>query len=67
VDSDRLKKLESQLAFLERQYDELNGVVIAQGKIIARLEGELSRASDALRTAELERIRGANARPPHYQ
>lgn len=65
--NERLEKLETSLAFLEKQYDELNEVVTAQNKRIARLEAELTRASDALATAELERIRADSKRPPHYQ
>jgi len=64
---DRLEKVESQLAFLERQYDELNSVVIEQGKTIARLQAELGRASDSLRSVEIDRIRANNPKPPHYQ
>lgn len=63
----RIEKLESSLAFLEKQYDELNEVVTSQNKRIARLEAELARASDTLRTAELERIRADSKPPPHYQ
>lgn len=64
---DRLEKIESQLAFLERQYDELNSVVIQQSKTILRLQTLLDRATEALETAELERIRANNQKPPHYQ
>jgi uncharacterized coiled-coil protein SlyX len=64
---DRLHKLESHLAFLERQYDELNQVVIEQGRALARVQSELARASEALQTAEIERIRANNPKPPHYQ
>lgn len=63
----RLEKLESQLAFLERHYDELNAVVIEQGRALTRVQAELNRASEALQSAELERIRATNAKPPHYQ
>ena len=65
--NERLEKLETSLAFLEKQYDELNEVVTAQTKRLTRLEAELTRASDALRAAELERIRADSKRPPHYQ
>jgi uncharacterized coiled-coil protein SlyX len=65
--SERLEKIETQLAFLERQYDELNSVVIAQGRVLSKIQAELARASEALATAEIERIRGNNQKPPHYQ
>ena len=63
----RLEKLETSVAFLERQYEELNIVVVAQGKALARIQAELARATDALQTAEIERIRSNNPKPPHYQ
>lgn len=63
----RLEKLESHLAFLEQQYDDLNKVVIEQGRALARIQSELSRASEALQAAEIERIRANNPKPPHYQ
>jgi uncharacterized coiled-coil protein SlyX len=63
----RLQKLESNIAHLEHQYDELNKVVIEQSRSITRLQSELSRASETLRCAEIERIRANNPKPPHYQ
>lgn len=65
--SDRLERLETQIAFLERQYDELNQVVIDQSRLLARLQAELSRTSEALTGIELERIRANTQKPPHYQ
>jgi len=65
--NDRLEKLESQLAFLEKQYDDLNQVVIEQSRQIARLQAELGRATQTLSGIELERIRANNPKPPHYQ
>jgi uncharacterized coiled-coil protein SlyX len=64
---DRLQKLESHVAFLEKQYEDLNKVVIEQGRALARVQSELGRASEALRAAEIERIRANNPKPPHYQ
>ncbi|HUS35787.1 MAG TPA: SlyX family protein [Verrucomicrobiae bacterium] len=64
---DRIEKLESHVAFLERQYEELNQVVIEQGRALMRIQAELARASETLRTAEIERIRANNPKPPHYQ
>ena len=65
--SHRLEKIESHLAHLERQYEELNQVVIEQGKLLARLHKENAKVSDAVQTIELERIRANNPKPPHYQ
>jgi uncharacterized coiled-coil protein SlyX len=64
---ERLEKLESNLLHLERQYEELNQVVIEQGKLLARLQRDSAKVSDAVQTIELERIRANNPKPPHYQ
>ena len=63
----RLEKIESALAHLERQHEELNGVVVEQARLISRLQKEVARASDAMENQELERIRSNNQKPPHYQ
>ena len=65
--SERLEKIETHLAHLERQYEQLNQVVIDQGKLPARLLKEFTKTSDAVQTMELERIRANNQKPPHYQ
>lgn len=63
----RLAKIESALAHLERQHEELNGVVVTQAQLINRLQKEVARASEAMENQELERIRANNQKPPHYQ
>src|ERR1039457_4673629 len=65
--SRRTEKLESHLAHLEHQVDQLNGVVIEQGKLLERLKKEVQRQSTAMQTLELERIQSNNPKPPHYQ
>ncbi len=60
------EKAEAALAHLERQYDQLNAVVIAQARELARLQKRLEELGDSLDTQELERIRGTNPKPPHY-
>ena len=60
-------KIESHLAHLERQYEELNKVVIEQGRTIARLLKENTKVSSAVQAMELERVRANNPKPPHYQ
>lgn len=64
---ERLEILESHVAHLERQYEELNQVVIAQGKLLARLQKEAAKISDTMETIEGDRVRATNAKPPHYQ
>jgi uncharacterized coiled-coil protein SlyX len=65
--AERWAKMETHLAHLERQYDQLNQVVIEQGRLLARLEKENAKMSKALQTMELEKIRANNPKPPHYQ
>lgn len=64
---ERLAKIESHLAHLERQYEQLNNVVIEQGRLLARLQKENAKVSESVQTMELERIRTNNPKPPHYQ
>jgi SlyX protein len=65
--SARLSKLESNAAHLEHQVEQMNGVIVEQGKMIERLKKEVQRQSSAMETMEMERIKSNNARPPHYQ
>jgi len=65
--SQRIDKLESHLAHLEHQVEQLNGVVIEQGKLLDRLKKETQRQSGMMQTLELERIRSNVQKPPHYQ
>ena len=65
--STRLGKMESDLAHLEHQVEQLNGVIIAQGKLLERMKKEVSRQTSAMESLELERIKSNVTRPPHYQ
>jgi uncharacterized coiled-coil protein SlyX len=65
--SQRIDRLESHLAHLERQVEQLNGVVIEQGKLLDRLRKETQRQSSAMQTLELERMKTNVQKPPHYQ
>ncbi len=65
--AEQLESLESHIAHLERQYEQLNEVVIAQGRALARIQKELAKTSDAVQSMEVERIRVNNPKPPHYQ
>ena len=60
-----LERLEALVAHLERQYDELNGVVIQQGRELARVRQQLQRAAASLEGMELDRIKAHNPKPPH--
>ncbi len=65
--ANRLGTLESHLAHLEHQVDQMNGVILAQDKLLERLKKEVQRQTTAMETLELERIKDNNAKPPHYQ
>jgi SlyX protein len=65
--SRRTDRLEANLAHLEHQVEELNGVIIEQGKLLERLKKEVQRQSTAMQTLELERVKSNIAKPPHYQ
>jgi uncharacterized coiled-coil protein SlyX len=64
--SPRIEKLESHVAHLEHQVEQLNGVVIKQGKWLERLKKEVQWQSSTMETLELERIKAGNAKPPHH-
>jgi uncharacterized coiled-coil protein SlyX len=65
-DSTRLGKIESHVAHLEHQVEQLNVVVIEQGKLLERLKKEVQRQTSAMETMELERINANNLKPPHH-
>lgn len=66
-DSERFEKIETTLAHLERQYEQLNEVIIEQARQIKRLQSQQQRISETVETAELDRIKSTNPKPPHYQ
>ena len=67
ANSERVDRLESHLAHLEHQVEQLNGVVIEQGKLLDRLSKETQRQSSAMQTLELERMKSNVQKPPHHQ
>ena len=62
--SARLEKMESNLAHLEHQVEQLNGVIIAQGKLLERMKKEVSRQSSAMES--MEQIGRASCRERVY-
>lgn len=60
-DDARLNDLQERYAYLEKEVEELNGVVAAQGKLLDRLVGELR----ALAERSQPQAAGAEP-PPHY-
>lgn len=67
VASQRLERVESTLAHLEHQAEQLNEVVVEQGKLLERLKREVQRQTAAMETLELERMKANNPKPPHSQ
>lgn len=65
--SQRIEKLESHVAHLEHQVEQLNDVIVEQGKLLDRIKKEIQRQSNSLETLELERARSNVQKPPHYQ
>ncbi|MSU60237.1 MAG: SlyX family protein [Pedosphaera sp.] len=64
--SQRLERIEASVAHLEHQVEQLNEVVIEQGKLVERLKKEVQRQSTAMQTLELERMKANNPKPPHH-
>ena len=64
--SERFAKLESHIAHLEHQVEELNGVVIEQGKVIERLRKQVQVQARTLETSAIEQVRANNPKPPHH-
>lgn len=65
--AERLTKLEAHVAHLEHQVEQLNGVLIEQGKLVERLKKQVQRQSVTMEAIELDRIKATNPKPPHYQ
>jgi SlyX protein len=63
----RLESVEANLAHLEHQVEQLNGVLIQQGRTVDLLKKQVQRQSEVLESMELERIKANQTKPPHYQ
>lgn len=63
----RLERLEAHVAHLERQCDELNSVIIEQGRMLRALQASQRRLAETLETQDLDRIQAHATKPPHYQ
>ena len=63
--TERLTDIERHLADLESQLDDLNGVVIRQGKQLDRLEKECRTLRDSM-DASLVKPLSEETPPPHY-
>ena len=63
----RFERLESNLAHVEHLAEQLNRVVIEQGRQLEALKKLVQRQAATLENIELERIKSTNPKPPHYQ
>jgi SlyX protein len=62
-----MERFEANLAHLEHQVEQLNGVLIQQGRTVDLLKKQVQRQSEVLESIELERIKANQTKPPHYQ
>jgi SlyX protein len=62
----RWERIEANLAHLEHQVEQLNGVVIEQGRALEQLKKLVQRQATTLESIELERVKSTNLKPPHY-
>ena len=65
--TDRIDKIESHVAHLDRQIDQLNEVAVEQSREMDRLKKLVGRLSLSLESAELDRVKSVDSKPPHYQ
>jgi uncharacterized coiled-coil protein SlyX len=63
----RLQKIETSLAHLERLYEQLNEVVIDHAARLRRLQTQVQQAASTIENIEGDRIRSTNPKPPHHQ
>ena len=63
---DHLVRIEATIAHLEHQVEQLNGVIIEQGKELEQLKRLVHRQAQTLESIELERVKATNPKPPHY-
>ena len=65
--TERIEKLESHVAHLERQIEQLNDVAVEQSREMDRLKKLVGRLTQTLENREIERIKSVDSKPPHYQ
>ena len=65
ADTDRLTEIERHLADIEKQLDDLNSVVIQQGKQIDKLEKECHSLRDSMDVSLVKPL-SEETPPPHY-
>jgi len=61
----RIERLEAHVAHLEHQVDQLNEVLVAQGRAMNQLKKQIQRHAVTLESFEMERIKASNPKLPH--
>ena len=64
--SQRLERIEASLAHLEHHVEQLNEVIIGQGKELDGLKKQVQRQATTMDALEMDRIKATNAKPPHH-
>ncbi len=64
--SQRLERIEANLAHLEHHVEQLNEVIIGQGKDLDGLKKQVQRQATTMDALEMDRIKATNAKPPHH-
>ena len=64
--SQRLERIEANLAHLEHQVEQLNEVIIGQGKELESLKKLVLRQAATMESLEMDRIKATNPKPPHH-
>ena len=64
--SQRLERIEANVAHLEHQVEQLNEVIIEQGKLVETLKKQVQRQAATMETIEMDRIKATNPKPPHH-
>jgi uncharacterized coiled-coil protein SlyX len=65
--AERLEKIESHLAHMECQYEQINAVVVEQARTLRKVQALQQKLAAAVEHSELERVKATNPKPPHYQ
>jgi uncharacterized coiled-coil protein SlyX len=66
MEQQNLFELEKRITYLEKYIDELNDVVIEQGRALSKLSLELQTLRDKSENSPVDPGRAANEKPPHY-
>jgi len=64
--TERFARLETHIAHLEHQVEQLNEVVIEQGKTIDRLVKQVQLQMRSMETSLIEQAKANNPKPPHH-